>query len=115
MQHSPIFALALAVGIALSSVGAAYAGSDGEVDQQKEIDAVLGAKISLSQAIVAAEAATGGKAFAADIAGKTGALGYEVKTAKEGVLQMVTVDPTLGKVIAVTPIDIKSDDEEQAD
>ena len=74
----------------MALTGAAFAGNgDGEISPQKEIDAVLGAKTSTSQAIAAAEQATGGKAFSAGIDDKDGVLTYEVKTAKTGALQMV--------------------------
>src|ERR1700730_16355874 len=88
MLRSRVFPLALAAGMAFAGAGAAVAGNgDGEMSPQKEVDAVLGAKTSMSQAIAAAEQATGGKAFSAGIDGKDGVLAYEVKTAKTGALQ----------------------------
>ena len=81
----------------------------------KEIDAVFGAKISISQAIAAAEQATGGKAYSARIDNRNGVVAYEVKTAKTGALEMVSVDINAGNVIKVTPIDAKADDNEQSD
>jgi uncharacterized membrane protein YkoI len=116
MLRSRVFPLALAAGMALAGTGAACAGNgDGEMSPQKEIDAVLGAKTSMSQAIAPAEQATGGKAFSAGIDDKDGVLTYEVKTAKTGALQMVRVDINAGNVVKVTPIDAKADEEEQGD
>ena len=116
MLRSKIFPLALAVGIAFAGTGAAFAGNgDGEISPQKEIDAALGAKTSMSQAIAAAEQATGGKAFSAGIEDQDGTFTYEVKTAKTGALQLVRVDINAGNVVKVTPIDPKADEEDQAD
>jgi uncharacterized membrane protein YkoI len=112
MRRSKIFPLVLAAGMAIA--GAALAG-DTEISPQKEIDAIFGAKISISQAIAAAEQATGGKAYSARIDNMNGVVAYEVKTAKTGVLEMVSVDINAGKVVKVTPIDAKADDNEQAD
>jgi uncharacterized membrane protein YkoI len=78
-------------------------------------DAVFGAKISISQAIAAAEQATGGKAYSARIDNVNGVVAYEVKTAKTGALEMVSVDINAGNVVKVTPIDAKADDNEQSD
>jgi uncharacterized membrane protein YkoI len=114
MRRSKIFPLALAAGMAIAGAGAALAG-DSEISPQKEIDSVLGAKTSMSQAIAAAEQATGGKAFSAGIDDQDGVLTYEVKTAKTGALQLVRVDINAGNVVKVTPIDPKADEEDQAD
>ena len=114
MRRSKIFPLVLAAGIAIAGAGAALAG-DSEISPQKEIDAIFGAKISISQAIAAAEQATGGKAYSARIDNVNGAVAYEVKTAKSGALDMVSVDINAGKVVKVTPIDAKADDNEEAD
>src|SRR5437667_164440 len=62
MLRSKIFPLALAVGIAFAGTGAAFAGNgDGEISPQKEIDAALGAKTSMSQAIAPAAPANRGR------------------------------------------------------
>jgi uncharacterized membrane protein YkoI len=114
MRRSKIFPLILAASMAIAGTGAALAG-DSEISPQKEIDAVLGAKISISQAIAAAEQATGGKAYSAHIDNRNGVVAYEVKTAKTGALQMVSVDINAGNVVKVTPIDAEADDNEQAD
>src|SRR4029077_15813155 len=78
MRRSKIFPLALATSMAIAGAAAAFAG-DSEISPQKEIDAVFGAKISISQAIAAAEQATGGKAYSARIDNVNGAVAYEVK------------------------------------
>ena len=114
MRLSKIVPLALAASMAFASTGAALAG-DSEISPQKEIDAVFGAKISISQAIATAEQATGGKAYSARIDNRDGVLAYEVKTAKTGALEMVSVDINAGNVVKVTPIDAKADDNEQSD
>ena len=114
MRRSKMFPLALATSMAIAGAAAAFAG-DSEISPQKEIDAVFGAKISISQAIAAAEQANGGKAYSARIDNGNGVVAYEVKTVKTGALQMVSVDINAGNVVKVTPIDAKADDNEQAD
>jgi uncharacterized membrane protein YkoI len=114
MRRSKISLLALAACMSIAGATAAIA-DDSEISPQKEIEAVLGAKISISQAIAAAEQATGGKAYSARIDNMNGAVAYEVKTAKTGTLELVSVDINAGNVVKVTPIDAKADEEGQGD
>ena len=117
MLRSKMFPLLLIGALTLVGASAAFA-DEGKDETGKEAGAVLAAKVPLSQAIIAAEQATGGKSYAANVEDKDGQLLYEVKTAAAHGLQMVEVDPSTGKVIRTKPLETGSDGEgegEQSD
>lgn len=64
----------------------------------------LVAPVPLSQAIIAAEERTVGKAIRAELVRQDGAMAYQVLVTAQGRLHLVSVDPVTGKVSAVRPI-----------
>jgi uncharacterized membrane protein YkoI len=94
-------ALIMAAGIATAG-GLAYAKSGG--DQNDAIADLAKAKITLTQAVGAAEAQSGGKATKAELEGERGALVYQVEvvSADNRVLD-VKVDAADGKVLSSKP------------
>ncbi len=89
-------ALVAMFGVAAAG-GTAFAGENSKEEAQ---DAALlaSAKISLSQAITAAEQQYGGKAIGAGIDNANGHLSITVDVAKGQSVQTVLVDPQTGKV-----------------
>ena len=114
MLRSKMFPLLLLGALTLSGASTAFA-DEGKDEAGKEADAVLAAKVPLSQAIIAAEQAIGGKSYAAEVENKDGQLLYEVKTAAANGLQRVEVDSSTGKVVATKPIDTGSETEGEQD
>ena len=114
MLRSKMFPLLLIGALTLGGASTALA-DEGKGETGKEAGAVLAAKVSLSQAIIAAEQATGGKSYAAEVENKDGQLLYEVKTAAANGLQRVEVDSGTGKVVATKPIDTGSESEGEQD
>ncbi len=91
----------LAVGAASAAAfggTAVLAGSD-SADDKAEVQAFLGSAHSISAAIGAAEASSGGKAVAAEFDHKDGAAFYEVDTIANGKQISVEIDAASGKVI----------------
>ena len=110
MVRSNIILTTMVALITLAGAGAAFAGENGnETDQQSELNAVTNAKTSLSQAIVAAEQETGGKAVDTGLENQDGVMAYEIEIAKGNTLQRVLVDSDSGKIIKVMAAD--ADDE----
>jgi uncharacterized membrane protein YkoI len=106
MLRSKIIPAAMAAIIAIGGTAAAVsANAATENERQQEINAVLKAKTSLTQAIAAAERETGGKAVETGLENQDGVMAYEVKIAKGDTLQNVLVDLASGKVIKVTAAD----------
>lgn len=101
--------------LTLTGTNAAFADDGKDEVGKKEIDTVLAAKIPLSQAIAAAEQATGGKSYAATIEDKEGQMLYEVKTAAANGTQRVEVDPGTGKIVQAKPIEAGSEEEGEQD
>lgn len=94
MKHTKIIIAATA--LALGAGTAVYA--KGRVNDAVA-DLAL-AKISLSQAVAAAEQHAGGQATRAELEHYKGKTAFEVEVVKAGHVSMVTVDATDGKVLA---------------
>jgi len=103
MIRSKILPATMAAVFALGTAGAAFA-SSGEHGDGREIAAVLDAKISVAEAIAAAEQHSGGRAMKIDIDDENGAYLFEVKTVSKEKITEIFVDPASGKVV-------RSDDE----
>ena len=93
----PAFILAAAV---TTAGGLVYARQSGAMEEDNAAD-LAGAKISLSQAIGAAESHDAGKAVKAELDSEKGALAFDVEvvTADKKVMD-VRVDATDGKVLS---------------
>jgi uncharacterized membrane protein YkoI len=86
----------------------ALAGEREDEDDDNEARILESAKITLSEAIAAAERETGGKAIDAGIE-DDGAVHFEVEIAKDKEVQKVLVDPQTGMIVNVA----KGDDDEE--
>lgn len=93
----PLAATAL-IGV-VAAGGGAFAGGSGK-DAARDAALVAKAKVSLSQAITAAEQSTGGKAFDAEVDSENGKLRYSVKVADAQGVKSVLVDPETAQVTA---------------
>jgi uncharacterized membrane protein YkoI len=83
---------------------AAYAGEsrDSPTDESR---ALSSAKISMSQALTAAELATGGKAVGTGVEDQDGDVHFEVTILKDNVRQKVLVDTQTGQVVKIVLAD----------
>jgi uncharacterized membrane protein YkoI len=95
---------------ALGPVGTAYAKSERTTN---EAAVIAGAKITLAQAIAAAENQVGGKAVETGIEDENGTVAFEVEVLKDGQRHEVLVDPQSGEVLKTTMSD--SEDNESDD
>jgi uncharacterized membrane protein YkoI len=102
MDHNKLVAVVLvgtmAVG-ALGPVGTAHARSE------RESAIIADAKITMAQAIAAAENQVGGKAVETGIEDENGTVAFEVEVLKDGQRHTVLVDPQSGEVIKTTMSD----------
>lgn len=105
----PLAAMALAA-VGIGGAGLAYGGSaqPGEKtearerdDGQKEAQVLAGARISLAQAVQAAEARTGMKASEAGIDDESAQPYFEVSVGQEPQEQTVLVDTQTGQVVKI--------------
>lgn len=71
-------------------------------NETQEIKLFKQAKISLSEAIKAAEQKTGGKAMEAEVDDETNNIQFEVETIKEDKIYVVMVDGRTGQVLTMT-------------
>src|SRR4051812_34675567 len=85
--------------------GAAYAKKDERTD---EAATMANAKVTMAQAIAAAEQRTGGKAVSTGIEDQDGAVFLEVTVVANSRRQKVLVDPQTGNVVKT----VQSDDDE---
>ena len=69
------------------------------------------AKISMSQALTAAEQATGGKAVGTGIEDQVGTIHFEVTILKDNARQKVLVDTQTGQVVKT----VMADDDDEGD
>lgn len=94
MNHK-IYRVVLAA-LATTAIGSAYAAESAENDAL----AIAGAKISLTQAVAAAEQHVGGKASKAEYEHENGKSVFEVEVVKNQSVMDVKVDPTSGQILA---------------
>lgn len=94
-MNRKIHQVALAV-VATTVIGSAYAAESAENDAL----AITGAKISLTQAMAAAEQHVGGQASKAEYEHEQSQSVFEVEVVKGKSVMDVKVDPTSGQVIA---------------
>lgn len=76
--------------------------SDSKEKDAKELQLFSQAKISLSEAIKAAEQKVGGKAMEAEIDDEASSVQFEIEVVKEGKVHNVLVDGNTGKVLKVS-------------
>jgi uncharacterized membrane protein YkoI len=101
-QHNKILTATLAMVImAGTAVNMAQAGESKE-KEAKELQLFSQAKITLTDAIKAAEHKTGGKAMEAEVDDESSTIQFEVEVLKDGKVHEVMVDGITGKVLKVS-------------
>lgn len=115
MFRSKLVPVAMATVFALIGTGVAFA-ARAEQENGAEMDAILNAKISLTQAIATAENHVGGRATRVNVDRENGAYVYKVRVAGSEKLSEVYIDPASGNVIRsdVEGTVAKMDKEDQA-
>jgi uncharacterized membrane protein YkoI len=96
------------VGLSATVLAAAYAAKPAENDGA----AIATAKISLAQAVSAAETHVGGKAARAEFEKSKGQWVFDVEVVKGAVVTDVAVDANSGKVLSATEDKADSDDDQ---
>jgi uncharacterized membrane protein YkoI len=107
MDHNKLAAAVLVGAIAagaLGPVGTAYARSERK-SATNEAAVIADAKITMAQAIAAAENQVGGKAVETGIEDENGTVAFEVEVLKDGQRHTVLVDPQSGEVVKTTMSD----------
>lgn len=101
MLHSRILPAATAAVFVLCTSSLAFADThEHGLDRlNREITAVLDAKVSPVQAIAAAEKDTGGRAMKVDVERHDGKYLYQIRTDSNGKVAKVFIDPANGKVV----------------
>lgn len=121
MNRKTIALAAVALGAGIGGAGLAYASSAGagekseaseQGDEQQEAQLLAGARISLAQAVQAAEARTGMKAHEAGIDEEGGQPYFEVSVGQGQQEQDVLVDTRTGQVTKVVADSEEGEDED---
>ncbi|WP_411728255.1 PepSY domain-containing protein [Methyloglobulus sp.] len=101
-QHNKILtALFATVIMAGTAINLAQAGESKD-KEAKELQLFSQAKITLSEAINAAEQKTGGKAMEAELDDESATVQFEIEVLKDGKVHEVKVDGKTGKVLKVS-------------
>jgi uncharacterized membrane protein YkoI len=115
MQSRKIVAAAAGILVAVAGGRAFAAEKHGEGDQG-DLAAFAQSRITLSEAIAAAERQTGGKAIEAGVEKEGTTVAFEVKVASNNAVQKVMVDAQNGKILKVGPsADDRDGDHEEDD
>ena len=93
-----LFATVMMAGTAVNMAQA----SESKEKEAKELQLFRQAKISLTDAIKAAEHKTGGKAMEAEVNDESSTVQFEVEVLKDGKVHEVKVDGITGKVLKVS-------------
>lgn len=111
-----VAATAIASLISVASIGAAVADNHTANNDAAEIQAMMGAKLSASEAAIAAEASVGGRAINVGLEDASGQLFYEVTLiAADGTEIEVTVDAMSGAVAKVAATEDANGGEQAGD
>ncbi|HJU19790.1 MAG TPA: PepSY domain-containing protein [Stellaceae bacterium] len=108
MTRTGFVTLAIAGACAASLCGAAGAHAEAN-----DAAIMANAKVTLTQAIVAAEQHTGGKAIGADVEQQNGTPFIEVEVVKDNQEQKVLVNPQNGQVAKVVAADEEKSEHEK--
>lgn len=114
MSKKTVLAAMLAAS-ALAIGGHAYAASGTNAADQAEMQAALAAKVSMTEAVKAAESKSGGKATEAVFSDENGKPGYEVTTVtKDGAEHDLFVDASTGDAMKATAASENENDDSGA-
>ena len=112
-QHNKILTALFTVAIIASTTANVAQASESKDKKAKELTLFSQAKISLCEAIKAAEQKTSGKAIEAELDDESGTVQFEIKILKDGKIHEVIVDGTTGNVIKVSLDDDSSESSEK--
>ena len=107
--------VSLAAALAAAAIGGgAYAAN--KADKEDDALAIVNAKVTLTQAVAAAEQHVGGKAAKAELEQSKGVWTFDVEVVKDAKTVMdVKVDAATGKVLSATADKADHDDENDKD
>jgi uncharacterized membrane protein YkoI len=111
-QHNIILTTLFAMALTTGAVTNVAQAGESKEKEAKELQLFSKAKISLIEAIKAAEQNTGGKALEAELDDGSNAIQFEIKILKDGKIYEVLVDGTTGNVIKVSLDDESSESTE---
>jgi uncharacterized membrane protein YkoI len=111
-QRNKILQVMLAMVIITGMAANVARAGESKEKEAKELKLFSQAKISLTEAIKAAEQKTGGKAFEAELDDESDTVQFEIEVLKDGKIHDVLVDGKTGKVLKVSLDDESSDSTE---
>ena len=112
-QHKKILTALFTLAIISSTAANVAQASESKDKEAKELTLFSQAKISLCEAIKAAEQKTSGKALEAELDDGSSTIQFEIKILKDGKIYEVIVDGTTGKVLKVSLDDDSSESSEK--
>jgi uncharacterized membrane protein YkoI len=101
-QHNKILTALFTMVIMTSTAANVAQAGESKEKEAKELKLFSHAKISLTEAIKAAEQKTGGKAMEASVDDESNAVQFEIEVLKDGKIHEVMVDGKTGKVLKVS-------------
>ena len=111
-QDSIILKAIIAMVLLIGAFANLAQASESKEKEAKELTLFSQAKISLTEAIKAAEQKTGGKAMEAELDDESGTVHFEIEILKDGKIHNVLVDGKTGKVLKVSLDDDSNDSTE---
>ena len=108
-QHNIILKAMLAMVIITGAFANVAQAGESKEKEAKELKLFSLAKISLTEAIKAAEQKVGGKAMEAELDDESNTVQFEIEVLKDGKIHEVLVDGKTGKVLKVS-LDEESDE-----
>jgi uncharacterized membrane protein YkoI len=111
-KHSKTLKVMLAMIIMAGMAANAAQAGESKEKEAKELKLFNLAKITLTEAIKAAEQKTGGKAMEAEVDDESDTVQFEVEALKDGKIHKVIVDGLTGKVLKVSLDDESGEDSE---
>lgn len=100
-RHNKILMALFTLGIIFGTGVTTTLAAESKSDDAKELPLFSQAKISLSEAIKAAEQKTGGKALEAELDDEAKSVRFEVEIVKDSKIHKVMVDGKTGQVLTV--------------
>ena len=101
-QHSNILTALIAIVIITGAFANVAQAGESKEKEAKELQLFSQAKISLTEAIKAAEQKTGGKALEAELDDESNTVQFEIEVLKDGKIHEVLIDGITGKVLKVS-------------
>lgn len=101
-KHNKILKAMLAMVMIMGSAANVAQAGESKEKEAKEIKLFNQAKITLTEAIKAAEQKTGGKAMEAEVDDDSNTVQFEIEVLKDGKIHEVMVDGISGKVLKVS-------------